>query len=124
MLRTLAQGSVRIATKAGFKGLSAAPLMRTFATVKFSKSHEYVKIDGQIGTVGITDHAAAALGDIVYVELPEVGSTVTAGETFGSVESVKAASDVYSPLSGEVVEVNSVFPAILYTNLSERSTAF
>jgi glycine cleavage system H protein len=80
----------------------------SFATIKFSPSHEYIKIDGQVGTVGITEHAATALGDVVYVELPAVGATVTAGESFGSVESVKAASDVYAPVSGEVLEVNSV----------------
>ncbi len=63
---------------------------------------------GDIGTVGITKHAADALGDVVYVALPSVGAQFTAGASFGSVESVKAASDVYAPVSGEVVEVNSV----------------
>lgn len=65
-------------------------------------------MDGDFATVGITDHAAGALGDIVYVDLPSIGAKYSAGETFGSVESVKAASDVYSPIAGEVVEVNSV----------------
>ncbi|EIE21589.1 glycine cleavage H-protein [Coccomyxa subellipsoidea C-169] len=73
---------------------------------KYAKSHEYAKIDGDTATIGISDFAQSELGDIVYVELPEVGSEVTQGENFGVVESVKAASDVYSPLSGEVVETN------------------
>ena len=65
-------------------------------------------MEGSVGTVGITDHAASALGDVVYVDLPSVGAKFSAGDSFGSVESVKAASDVYSPVSGEVIEVNSV----------------
>lgn len=73
---------------------------------KYAKSHEYVNMDGDIATVGISDFAQSELGDVVYVELPEVGSELTKGETFGVVESVKAASDVYAPVSGEVIEVN------------------
>ncbi len=65
-------------------------------------------MSGDIGIVGITDHAAGALGDVVYVDLPSIGAKFSAGDSFGSVESVKAASDVYSPVAGEVVEVNSV----------------
>ena len=80
------------------------------ATVKedrrYAESHEWVKLDGDIATVGITDYAQHALGDIVYVDMPEVGDEVEAGEVFGAVESVKAASDLISPVSGEVVEVN------------------
>ena len=80
------------------------------ATVKedrrYAESHEWVKLDGDIATVGITDYAQHALGDIVYVDMPEVGDEVEAGEVFGAVESVKAASDLMSPVSGEVVEVN------------------
>jgi glycine cleavage system H protein len=74
------------------------------------------KVDGDVGTVGITAHAAGALGDVVFVDLPSVGKKLTAGESFGSVESVKAASDVYSPVGGEVLEVNSVrnFPSLNY----------
>ncbi|KAK9809863.1 hypothetical protein WJX72_000556 [[Myrmecia] bisecta] len=83
---------------------------RSFATavdgLKYAKSHEWAKVDGDTATVGISDFAQTELGDVVYVELPEVGSEVTGGETFGVVESVKAASDVYSPISGEVVSVN------------------
>eukprot|EP00195_Chlamydomonas_chlamydogama_P016037 CAMPEP_0202889892 /NCGR_PEP_ID=MMETSP1392-20130828/436_1 /ASSEMBLY_ACC=CAM_ASM_000868 /TAXON_ID=225041 /ORGANISM="Chlamydomonas chlamydogama, Strain SAG 11-48b" /LENGTH=163 /DNA_ID=CAMNT_0049573329 /DNA_START=53 /DNA_END=544 /DNA_ORIENTATION=+ len=74
--------------------------------LKYAKSHEWAKVDGDVATVGISDHAQSELGDVVYVELPEVGKEVKAGETFGAVESVKAASDVYSPVSGEVVEIN------------------
>ena len=65
-------------------------------------------MDGDIGTIGITAHAADALGDIVYVQLPDVGAKFNASDSFGSVESVKAASDVYSPVSGEVIEINNV----------------
>jgi glycine cleavage system H protein len=80
---------------------------RNFST-KFASSHEYAKLDGDFAVVGITEHAANALGDIVYVDLPSIGSTYSAGDTFGSVESVKAASDVYAPVSGEVVAINEV----------------
>lgn len=74
--------------------------------LKYTKSHEWVSIDGDTATVGITDHAQDLLGDMVFIELPEVGDTVTAGKECAVVESVKAASDVYSPLSGEVVAIN------------------
>lgn len=75
--------------------------------LKFSKTHEWVRLDdGQTVVVGITDHAQHLLGDIVFVELPEVGSQMQAGHELAVVESVKAAADVYSPLSGEVIEVN------------------
>lgn len=73
---------------------------------KYADSHEWVKVDGDIATVGISDYAQHALGNIVYVDMPEVGDEVTQGEDFGAVESVKAASDLISPISGEVVEVN------------------
>lgn len=73
---------------------------------RFTRSHEYIRMDGDVGVVGISDHAQKELGDVIFVELPEVGSDVTAGEQFGSIESVKAFSDLYSPVSGEVVEVN------------------
>ena len=75
--------------------------------LKYSEDHEWVQIEGDIATVGISDYAQDALGDVVFVELPEVGSAVEAGEPFGVVESVKAVSDLLSPLSGEVVEINS-----------------
>jgi len=74
--------------------------------LKYTKDHEWVKIDGNIATVGITDYAQDALGDVVFVELPEEGSEVAPGETFGVVESVKAVSDLYSPVHGRVIEIN------------------
>lgn len=73
----------------------------------YSESHEYVKVDGEYGYVGITDYAQEQLGNVVYVDMPEVDDEVTAGEEFGAVESVKAASDLISPVSGEVVEINA-----------------
>ncbi len=72
----------------------------------YSKEHEWVKVEGDVAIVGITDYAQESLGDIVFVELPEVGRAVSAGEATAVVESVKSASDVYSPVSGEVIEVN------------------
>jgi glycine cleavage system H protein len=77
------------------------------ASVKFSKDHEWVRIEGDVGVIGITDHAQQQLGDVVFVEVPEVGRKVAAGEGAAVVESVKAASDVYAPVSGEVVEANA-----------------
>lgn len=74
--------------------------------LRYSKEHEWVRLEGDIAIIGITDYAQASLGDITYVELPEVGEQLQAGDTFGVVESVKAASDLYIPLSGEVVERN------------------
>ena len=72
----------------------------------YSESHEYVRVEGDFGFIGITDYAQNALGNVVYVDMPEVDDEVEAGEEFGAVESVKAASDLYSPVSGTVVEVN------------------
>jgi len=77
------------------------------AELKYAKSDEWVRVEGDTATVGITDYAQNQLSDIVFVELPDVGTTLKQGETFGSLESVKAASDVYLPVSGEVTEVNS-----------------
>jgi glycine cleavage system H protein len=74
--------------------------------LKYSKDHEWVKVEGNIATVGITDFAQDQLGDVVFVEAPEVGAELAAGDGMGTVESVKAVSDVYSPLSGKVVEAN------------------
>lgn len=73
---------------------------------KYTKEHEWVQADGTIATFGITDYAQNSLGDIVFVELPKVGAELTAGKTFGTVESVKAVSDLYAPASGTVTEVN------------------
>jgi glycine cleavage system H protein len=78
--------------------------------LKYTEEHEWALVEGDIVTVGITDFAQDALGDIVYVELPQVGTMVEAGKTFGVVESVKAVSDIYAPVSGEVVEVNEELP--------------
>ncbi len=75
--------------------------------LQYTKSHEWVRMEGDTATIGITDHAQEELGDVVFVELPEVGSTIEAGDSFGTVESVKAVSDLYTPVGGEVVEVNS-----------------
>jgi glycine cleavage system H protein len=86
--------------------------------LKYAETHEWVRIDKTIGTIGITDHAQAELTDIVYVELPKVGAKVTAKQQAAVVESVKAASDIYSPVSGEVTEVNSQLesnPALVNT---------
>ena len=76
------------------------------ADYKYTKEHEWLKIDGNTGTIGITDYAQNSLGDIVFVELPKVGTEITAGKTFGTVESVKAVSDLFAPVSGTVTEVN------------------
>ncbi len=74
--------------------------------LRYTKEHEWVNVEGNIGTVGITFHAQDQLGDIVYVDLPKPGTTVEQGAAFGSVESVKAVSDIFSPVSGEVIEAN------------------
>ena len=76
------------------------------AELKYSKSHEWVKMEGDVAVIGISDFAQNALGDVVFVNLPSVGDAVTAGAAFGDVESVKAVSDLVSPVSGEIVEVN------------------
>jgi glycine cleavage system H protein len=78
------------------------------ADLKYTKEHEWIRVEGDKGRVGITHHAQSALGDVVFVELPKVGRTVRQMETFGVVESVKAVSDLYCPASGEVVETNGV----------------
>jgi glycine cleavage system H protein len=75
--------------------------------LQYTRSHEWVRTEGNIATVGITDHAQDELGDVVFVELPGEGATLEAGDSFGTVESVKAVSDLYTPVGGEVVEVNS-----------------
>ena len=77
------------------------------AELKYSRDHEWVRVEGRTGTVGITDHAQDALGDIVFVELPEVGRSFKRNEVFGVIESVKAASDCFLPISGKIAEVNS-----------------
>jgi glycine cleavage system H protein len=76
------------------------------ANYRYTKEHEWIQVDGKIGTVGITDYAQDSLGDIVFVDLPKVGDTVEAGKSFGSVESVKAVSDLFAPVSGTVTAIN------------------
>jgi glycine cleavage system H protein len=76
------------------------------ADFKYTKEHEWIKVEGNTGTIGITDHAQEALGDIVFVELPKPGATIESGKSFGTVESVKAVSDLFAPVSGTVSEVN------------------
>merc|ERR1719240_2180666 len=107
MLRFASVGRVIVAQRSHTMSRHAALAhTRRALTTKFSKDHEWIKVEGDIGTIGITDHAQEQLGDVVYVDLPEVGTTVEKDETMGAVESVKAASDIYSPVSGEVLEVN------------------
>lgn len=91
--------------------------------LRYADSHEWVKLEGDVATIGITDYAQHALGDIVYVDMPEVGDDVTFGEEFGAVESVKAASDLISPVSGEVIEINEALedePALVNQDAFEN----
>ena len=74
--------------------------------IRYSESHEYVRVEGEYGFIGVSDYARKQLGNVVYVDMPEVGDELEAGEDFGAIESVKAASDLISPVSGEVVEIN------------------
>uniref|UniRef100_A0A0E0E555 Glycine cleavage system H protein n=2 Tax=Oryza TaxID=4527 RepID=A0A0E0E555_9ORYZ len=107
----------RSSIMAAAAGLAAPPptsrissFPRAFSTVlkdlKYADTHEWVKVEGDSATIGVTDHAQDHLGDVVYVELPEVGSTVSQGTNFGAVESVKATSDINAPVSGEIIQVN------------------
>ena len=89
----------------------------------YSESHEYVRVEGDFGFIGITDYAQNALGNVVYVDMPDVDDEVEAGEEFGAVESVKAASDLYSPVSGTVVEINEALedkPELINQNAFEN----
>jgi glycine cleavage system H protein len=95
--------------------------------LRFTKDHEWVRMDGDVATIGITDHAQGALGDLVFVELPELGRVVATGEACAVVESVKAASDVYAPLAGKVVEVNQAIvdtPALVNSSPDEDGWFF
>jgi glycine cleavage system H protein len=97
------------------------------ATERFTKDHEWVRLDEGIATVGITDHAQQQLGDVVFVELPEVGRKVVASEAVAVVESVKAASDVFSPIAGEVTEVNGEVvgrPALVNEDAEDKAWFF
>jgi len=78
--------------------------------IRYTKDHEYIRVDGETGIVGISNHAQDQLGEVVFVELPEIGKQVTKGDELAVVESVKAASEVYAPVSGEVTEVNAALP--------------
>ena len=80
--------------------------MTTPEDSKYAKSHEYVHVEGGVGTIGITDYAQKELGDVVFVELPQVGTQLEAGDELGSIESVKAVSELFAPVSGEVIEIN------------------
>jgi glycine cleavage system H protein len=80
--------------------------MKTPADNRYAKSHEYVNVEGDVGTIGISDYAQKELGDVVFVDLPQVGTEIEANEEMGSIESVKAVSELFAPVSGEVVEVN------------------
>lgn len=97
--------------------------MKIMEELKYSKDHEWVKAEGNLAYIGITDYAQHSLGDIVYVELPEVGAKIGKDEAFGVVESVKAASDVYLPLAGTIVQVNDAIaddPALLNKDAFEN----
>ena len=92
------------------------------AGFKYTKDHEWIELTGDSGKVGITDYAQQQLGDVVYVELPEVGAKLKAGQSFGTIESVKAVSELYAPVAGEVVEVNAALkdkPEVVNTTRTE-----
>lgn len=116
--------ALRISSASKAQNLSPAfSLSRCFSTVleglKYASSHEWVKHEGSVATIGITDHAQDHLGEVVFVELPEPGTSVSQSSSFGNVESVKATSDINSPISGEVVEVNpklSETPGLINTS--------
>ena len=76
------------------------------ADYRYTKEHEWIKVEGAVGTIGITDYAQRELGDVVFVEMPKPGTKITAGQSFGTIESVKAVSEIFSPVSGEVIEAN------------------
>ncbi len=93
---------------------------------RYTKDHEYVRVDGDIGVIGVTDYAQSQLGDIVFVDLPPVGKNIAKGQELAVIESVKAASEVYAPVSGEVVEVNGAIEtaaAIVNEDLDEQRLA-
>ena len=81
-------------------------MSNTPADLRYSEDHEWLRLEGEVGTIGVTAHAAERMGDVVFVELPEIGARVSMGETFGVLESPKAVADLYSPVTGEIVEVN------------------
>ena len=77
------------------------------ATLRYTKDHEWIKLDGNVATIGITDYAQGALGDIVYVQLPKIGDSVTEGSVCGEIESTKSVSEIYAPVSGKIIAINS-----------------
>ncbi|KAI9314988.1 glycine dehydrogenase [Dichotomocladium elegans] len=102
---------------------ATAVAFRGYATKRYTDDHEWISVEGGVGTIGITDYAQKALGDVVFVETPAVGQTVDSAEQIGAVESVKAASDIYSPVSGEVIDVNSALesePSLINTSPEEE----
>ncbi len=94
------------------------------AEYKYTKEHEWISVDGTVGSVGITDYAQSSLGDIVFVELPKVGDALEAGKIFGSIESVKSVSDLYSPVSGSVTEVNETLAGAPETINADANTTW
>ncbi len=91
---------------------------------RYTKEHEWIEVSGEIGTIGITDYAQDSLGDIVFVDLPRVGSEIQAGSTFGSVESVKAVSDLFAPVTGTVLEVNEALASAPETINTEANSTW
>uniref|UniRef100_A0A6U3XE37 Glycine cleavage system H protein n=1 Tax=Ditylum brightwellii TaxID=49249 RepID=A0A6U3XE37_9STRA len=119
MMRRTAAVAARQSVFAGRKVGTIHTGAVRFASTYYTPAHEYCKVEGKVTTCGITDFAQAQLGDIVFVDLPEVGDEFEKGDSFGSVESVKAASDVYAPVSGTVVEINEVLsdePGVVNTS--------
>ena len=90
---------------------------------RYTKEHEWIKVDGATGTIGITDYAQHELGDVVFVEMPAVGAAITAGKVFGTVESVKAVSEIFAPVSGEVIETNATLTSAPETLNSDPHVA-
>eukprot|EP00565_Helicotheca_tamesis_P001272 CAMPEP_0185728986 /NCGR_PEP_ID=MMETSP1171-20130828/4405_1 /TAXON_ID=374046 /ORGANISM="Helicotheca tamensis, Strain CCMP826" /LENGTH=160 /DNA_ID=CAMNT_0028397749 /DNA_START=55 /DNA_END=537 /DNA_ORIENTATION=- len=120
MIRTAARQSPAFATKLSSSALRFGSIR--FASTYYTPAHEYVKVDGQTATCGITDFAQAQLGDIVFIDLPDVDDEFEISESIGSVESVKAASDVYAPVSGKIVAINEVLsdePGVVNTSAEE-----
>ncbi|KAG3099867.1 hypothetical protein PI124_g9869 [Phytophthora idaei] len=104
--QTLRARALKSATPAAWRATSQRPAGLAFFSTKYTSQHEYVTLNGEEGTIGITDFAQNSLGDVVYVDLPSVGDKFAKGDAFGAVESVKAASDVYTPAAGTVTAVN------------------
>ena len=94
------------------------------ADYKYTKQHEWLSIDGTTGSIGITDYAQNSLGDIVFVELPKIGDTLEAGSTFGSIESVKSVSDIYTPVSGTITEINEALTSAPETINADANTTW